>query len=146
MEMLNHFLVSVVCYLGLLAGFIILSLAPEEKKPGMPYFRGINYFLGVFSVLLANYFLLGNIFVISLSVLFLVLIIYFKEKLIFLSYGYFGVMLFVLIDNIGYPAFAALIFAFGLSSGAFLYEKKSFLKLFYYIYFIAIANGLIWIL
>ena len=35
---LNYFLVSIITYLGLLIGIILIKLAPEEQKPGKKYF------------------------------------------------------------------------------------------------------------
>lgn len=35
---LSYFLASIIAYLGLLAGTILIKLAPEEQKPGEKYF------------------------------------------------------------------------------------------------------------
>jgi len=139
--MINHFLVSIIAYLGLVGGFIILYFAPEEKKPGMKYFTWINYALALFGVLLLNSFLFANYLAIILSVIFLVLGIYFRDKIIYFSYLYFGIGLFLLIGQYGYEAFAALIFAYGLTAGAILYEKKwkNFYKVLYLFYFVVIS-------
>ena len=45
---LNYFLVSIISYLGLLLGVILIRLAPEEQRPGKRYFiliKKILFFL-----------------------------------------------------------------------------------------------------
>ena len=53
---LNYFLASIISYLGLLVGLIIIKLAPEEHKPGKKYFillRKILFFLILVPLLLS---------------------------------------------------------------------------------------------
>ena len=51
---LNYFLASIIAYLGLLLGIILIKLAPEEQKPGKKYFillKKILFFLILASLL-----------------------------------------------------------------------------------------------
>ena len=52
---LNYFLASIIAYLGLLLGIILIKFAPEEQKPGKQYFillKKILFFLILFFLML----------------------------------------------------------------------------------------------
>ena len=42
MQFLNYFLASIMYYLGLLAGILLVKIAPEEQKPLSRYFEWLR--------------------------------------------------------------------------------------------------------
>src|SRR3989338_523141 len=57
MQIMTYFLASIISYLGLLAGVILVKMAPEEQKPGKKYFiliKKLIFFL-IIAFLLAYY-------------------------------------------------------------------------------------------
>ncbi len=77
---LNYFLVSIIAYLGLFLGVILIKLAPEEQKPGKKYFilfKKILFFLILASLL---FFYEINI-IFSVILLVFIFILMFNKKI-----------------------------------------------------------------
>ena len=145
MEILNYFILTIVAYLGLVAGYVFLIMAPEEKKPGMRYFRIVNHFLFILSILLLIWFKTTNvIFWLSVVVL---LVLYFalRRYHIYVAYIMYSLM-FYFFEETEIKIFAVIIFAYGLSAGAYICEPnkrgESLSKIFILSYFILVANTL----
>ena len=143
MELLTYFIISALSYLGVLAGYIILLFAPEEKKPGMRYFNGLLYFTFLLSLILALFFSF-NFFVLFSSLVFLALFLFFKKYQIYLSYIFFAIIFYILSNTDKFIVFAVLIFVYGLIAGAILVDlqnkKNSLFKVFYISYFVLLTN------
>lgn len=144
MQALNYFLVSVVSYLGIVAGYVLMLAAPEEKKPGMKYFNIICYSLFLLSVFFTIFFRPTPIFI-FLALFFAVVIYYSKKYQIYLTYLFFSIIFYLFSDSyMLFSVFSIIIFTYGLSAGSISidlkHKKKSLLKIFSLIYFIIIAN------
>ena len=59
MQFLNFFITSVISFSGLVAGFYLLKIAPEEQKPLHKYLRIFRYLL-VAGILVLGFFLPKN--------------------------------------------------------------------------------------
>ncbi len=144
MEFLNYFLVSVVCYLGVIAGYILMLVAPEEKKPGMRYFNAVHYSLFIFSVLFVFIFRFQDISFIICGLLALIVFYVLRNYGIYISYLWFSVIFYLFSEFSEFLVFAAIIFAYGLVSGAVICDLKdkrnSLLKVLSLAYFIIIVN------
>ena len=131
---MEYFLVSVIAYLGLLAGYIILHLAQEEKKPGMKYFKFIENVLFFVSLIVLVYY--------NASLIALIAIIFwllYRKYSIYIAYLSFAFGFFVLGGNLIY---ATIIFGYGLTAGSIIYQprKNRLSRIIFLIYFIVIAN------
>lgn len=144
MEILNYFLVSLIAYLGSVAGYIMILFAPEEKKPGMKYFNAINYFLVLLFVLFLIFFNWFNLLVVLGVFLFFVMLYFFRKYGIYLMYLLFSVVFPFLDSQKEVLVFSILIFVYGLVVGAVLIDLKnkkvSLMKVLSLIYFVIISN------
>jgi len=125
--MLSYILASIIAYLGLVAGIMIIHFAKEEQKAGMPYFLLFQNLLVSISVSFLVFFLGWNIFI-NISLTFLSLLVLFLIKPITKSYYIYpllGLFLFLAYDSPSYLAIqASLIFLLGLPTSALLYNQK----------------------
>jgi hypothetical protein len=142
MSLLTYLLILLLSYIGILAGYIILLLAPEEKKPGMKYFYPLNIGLFLVFVVLMVWAKFEIISVV-LALASVLLFFRFKNFQIHTAYIFFGLSYFLLSDNAYFIIFPVLIFMYGLVSGAMLFDlknkKKAFFTLFYTLHFFIIA-------
>ena len=144
MEFLNYLLISVVSYLGVIAGYILMLVAPEEKKEGMKYFNVIQHFLFLIFVLFAIFFKFSDILFILGGVLALALFYSLKRYQIHVSYLSFSVFFYLFSASTEFLIFSVIIFIYGLAAGSILFDlkdkKTSLLKVFSLAYFIIAAN------
>ena len=77
---LNYFLASIISYLGLLLGIILIKMAPEEQKPGKKYFILLKKIL--FFIILGTLLLFYKISII-LTAIFLsfIIVLIFNKKI-----------------------------------------------------------------
>ena len=71
---LSYFLASIIAYLGLLLGIILIRLAPEEQRSGKKYFillKKILFFLIIVSIL---FFYKVNIILTTVLLLFMIIL------------------------------------------------------------------------
>ena len=71
---IDYFLASIISYLGLLLGVILIKLAPEEQKPGKKYFillKKISFFLIIVSFL---FFYKVNIILTTILLVFVIVL------------------------------------------------------------------------
>lgn len=76
---LSYFLASIIAYLGLLLGIILIRLAPEEQIPGKKYFillKKILFFIILVSLL---FFYKINVFLITIFLFFIIVLILNKK-------------------------------------------------------------------
>jgi hypothetical protein len=143
MNNVYYFLISLISYLGVITGFILMLVAPEEKKPGMKYFNFINHLLFFCLIILLVY--LGNmsIYLIGLGVLGVILFLFIKKYQIYIAYLFFSFILYLFSEKF-VEIFAVIIFAFGLSAGAYMIDlknkKQSFYRVILLIYFVVFTN------
>jgi len=130
-------IISIIAYLGLVSGYVIIHFAIEEKKLGMKYFNvflPVLFFLSIIPVFLENK-ILGFIYAIfSIGYIFIKLKNYF---------AYFLYAIFFALLNSEYLVYYSLIiFLYGLCNGAIIYEKKwkNFSIVAYMLLFVVVTN------
>jgi len=127
---LGYVAIFVYAFLGLLFGYILGRIAPEEIKPGKKIFRSLKdiILLLVFGLVL---------FFVPLDILMLVFVVVGFLLGFFIRdyYFYFGVVVWSMVDLFSGVLVAVLVFIFGLVEGTFKYKDYSlfFKKLFYYV-------------
>ena len=135
---LNYFLASIIAYLGLLLGVILIKFAPEEQKPGKQYFillKKILFFLILFFLML--FYKVNTILTVIL--LFFVIILMLNKKInlnkLGLIYFFLGVVFylsyFIKIFNL-FTIETVLIFLFGIPTSSLILKlkKKNYYNIF----------------
>ena len=129
---LIYFLASLIAYLGLLVGIILIRMAPEEQKPGRKYFILLKKFLFFIILIPMLYFYKLNI-VFSLALLSLLAALILSNRLkldksypIYVSLGILFYLSARFIDL--FVMEAVLIFLYGIpdASLAFSLKKKNY--------------------
>ena len=134
MQIINYLLASIISYLGLLAGAILIKIAPEEQKPGKKYFiliKKIIFFLAIAFLLV--YYKINLIF--SLLALLFAGIIVASRKLEKYEFAYFflGIIFFLGSKITGlFIIESVLVFLYGIpaASLAFNAKKKNYRDIF----------------
>lgn len=76
---LNYFLASIISYLGLLLGIILIKLAPEEQKPGKKYFILLKKILFFIILVTLLFFYKINIILTTIFLFFIIILILNKK-------------------------------------------------------------------
>ena len=136
MQIINYLLASIISYLGLLAGVILIKMAPEEQKPGKKYFiliKKIIFFL-IIAFLLA-YYKLNLIFSLFLLLFLFILMLTKKMKLekLALAYFFLGIIFFLsskIIDL--FVIELVLVFLYGIPAASLIFniKKKNYKDIF----------------
>ena len=80
MQIINYFLASIISYLGIALGIILIYIAPEEQKQGKKYFSFLKYIFFVFIILFLSFYYYKNIFIVLLIIVFLIIFIFLNKK------------------------------------------------------------------
>ena len=81
MQFITYFSASIISYLGLLIGIILIKIAPEEQKPLHRHFTILRYLLLFLIFLFAAFYYSNNIFFLFILVAYFLLIIFIEHKL-----------------------------------------------------------------
>jgi hypothetical protein len=133
---LNYFLASIIAYLGLLIGLILIRLAPEEQRPGKKYFillKKILFFLIL--VFLLFFYKINTILSLALLIIVIVLMLNKKINLRKSAFVYF------LLGTIFYLSYfseiidlfvmeSVLIFLYGIPDASLSLKKKNYFGIF----------------
>ena len=125
---ISYFLASIIAYLGLLLGVILIKLAPEEQKPGKKYFillKKILFFIIIISIL---FFYKLNIILITILIVFVLILILNrkinleKSPLVYLLLG----IIFYLSSKVFnlFVIESVLIFLFGIPASSLIIKLK----------------------
>ena len=123
-----YLLASLIAYLGLLVGIILIRMAPEEQKPGKKYFillKKILFFM--LSIPILYHYKINMVFSLALLSFVAVLILGNKLKLdkSYLIYFLLGILFYLgsrFIDL--FVAEAVLIFLYGMSDASLTFSPK----------------------
>jgi membrane-associated HD superfamily phosphohydrolase len=133
MNLLNYSLISILSFLGLIAGLIVMASAKEEQRPGRKYFEIIQK-LALLSIIISLFYFIG-LNLIILILISLIIIIYlqkYKNPKLKESYYIFPLLGVILYQSSNNPDFlflqSALIFLYGLITGSMLMKKGENLK------------------
>ncbi len=152
MQFLNYFLASLLAFGGLVIGYSLVRIAPEEKKPLSVYFAfarlsliGLIFAFAMFYYF-RDYF---SLLVLAVYFVFIMLAEYRINDLLkksIISYIFLGIVFYLSSKNMNLFAIeSSLIMLYGVAAASLLYDKKkcSLLKmLFYSSGFLIIANAL----
>ena len=133
---LSYFLASIIAYIGLLLGIILIKLAPEEQKPGKKYF--ILFKKMLFFIILSSLLVFYQInIILSLGLLLATVILVLNEKINLeesaIIYFLFGIV-FYLGSKI--PAFfiiiSVLVFLYGIPNSSLIFniQKRNYSDIF----------------
>ena len=133
---LSYFLASIISFLGLLVGIILIKLAPEEQKPGKKYFILIKKI--ILFLIIALFFIYLKINLIILFLLLIITLIMLANKkitlesslLVYLMLGVFFSLSSKFIDL--FIIESTLIFLYGIptASIAIKVKKKNYSEIF----------------
>jgi hypothetical protein len=123
--MIEYFLLSIVVFLGLVSGLIISHFAREELEAGKKYFVLLQRLLALIILGVFLYSFHVKIYMIIIALFILSTLIYQFKVALPVYYVVFGGLFFFSPERLNV---SALMFLFGLPSGALVYkDKKSFL-------------------
>jgi|TARA_B100001964_G_C14209422_1_gene589760 hypothetical protein len=131
---LSYFLASIIAYLGLIVGIILIKLAPEEQKPGKKYFILIKK---IIFLLVMAFYLFFYRFNPTLSVIFLAItfVLMMNKKLKLektgLTYFLFGIVFYASskIPDL-FVMESVLIFLYGIPAASLILKKKNYYGIF----------------
>lgn len=138
MQFANYFFASIISFLGLVIGFALVKIAPEEQKPLMKYFSfGKKFFLLLIFIFLLSYYSYSSAYILGLTICCLFLL-YMEHKMkdlskkTMISYAVFGALFFLSSKNTNLFVFASsLILVYGMFASSMLEIKsKSYEKFF----------------
>jgi len=131
MQFINYFIASLISYLGLLIGFLLVKIAPEEQKPLEKIFLILRkaILLLIFGfVTLYYYSNPAYLPILILSFIFLLFIEYKAKSILrksMLAYSILGILFFLSSKNINlFTIISSLILLHGLPAGSLLYDKR----------------------
>lgn len=130
MQFINYFSSSIISFSGLIAGFLLVKIAPEERKPLKKYFAWMRkaIILLMFLFMLLYYYKRWN-YILALVLIFVILMfIELRSKSMLLksvmSYAAFGIIFFLSRSNLNLFAIqASLIFLHGLPTASLIFKK-----------------------
>ena len=129
---LNYFLASIIAYLGLLIGIILIRLAPEEQRPGKKYFVLLKKILFFLILVFLLFFYKINI-ILSLALLVIVIALMSNKKINLrksaLVYFLLGIIFYLsyfseIIDL--FVMESVLIFLYGIPAASLDLKKKNY--------------------
>lgn len=155
MQFITYFFASLISYLGLFIGFLLIKIAPEEQKPLEKYFlilrKALLLLMFVFAMLY-YYSDLSYLSILILSFIFLLFIEYKAKGMLrksMLAYFILGILFFLSSKNINlFTIISSLILLHGLPTASLMYKikEKNFKEiLLHNILFVIIANLLYFI-
>lgn len=150
MQFINYFFASVISFLGLLIGIILVKIAPEEQKPLEKKFSLARKFFLLLIFIFLIFYYIHQVYYSVILVLLLMFLLIVEQKVknllkksIFI-YSALGVLFFLSSNNLNlFMIESSLILLYGISTASLLYRirEKNFIKIFFYnIIFIVIAN------
>ena len=125
MELINYVLLSVVTYLGLFCGVLLVKIAPEEQRPGKKYFLILQKIIfTIIGILLIINFSTINLALVIVAILFLAQ----KNINYHIAYIFFTALIFLTVlqkNSFLILSFTALVFLFGMASASLIAVPKS---------------------
>lgn len=150
MQFVNYFFASVISFLGLLIGIMLVKIAPEEQKPLEKYFKLSRRVLLYAIFLFVMFYYFNNVFYISALIGYLLLLLLVEYKISNLMrksmtiYSLLGILFFLGSKNANLLVIeSSLILLYGLPAASMIYSKKGknhYNVIFYNTGFLIIAN------
>ncbi len=150
MQFLNYFFASIISFLGLLIGILLVKIAPEEQKPLHRYFEFIRKLILILIFLSMVFYYSNNPPYIIAFLLYLVFIVFIESRLrdllkkSVITYTALGIIFYLSSKNLSlFVAESSMILLYGLPTASLLYNKKenNYNKIFLYtLGFLLVAN------
>ena len=150
MQFINYFFASVISFLGLLIGILLIKIAPEEQKPLHKYFEFIRISILILIFLFLVFYYSSNPAYIIVLLFYLILIIFIELKLknplkksaiICMA---LGIIFYLSSKNLNlFVIESSLILLYGIPTASLLYSKRenNHAKIFLYnLGFLLVAN------
>ena len=131
MQFINYFFTSIISFLGLLIGIILVKIAPEEQKPLEKYFILLRkiILLIIFTFLLFYFF--NDYFNLLILIVYLIIILFIEYKLndllkkTMVTYTLFGILFFLSSKNTNlFVIESSLMMLYGLPTASLIYNNK----------------------
>lgn len=131
---IEYFLASIIAYLGLLLGVILIKLAPEEQKPGRKYFIFLKKIIFFLILVVLLFFYKVNIILTTVLLVFVIILMLNKKlnlnksSLVYLLLG----IVFYLSSKIPdlFVIESVLIFLYGVPNASLILKGKNYLDVF----------------
>lgn len=150
MQFINYFFASLISFLGLLIGIMLIKIAPEEQKPLEKYLILARKFILLMIFVFLMFYHFNNISYVLVLMgyfIFLLFIEYKTTNLLrksMLIYALLGILFFLSSKNTNlFVIESSLILLYGLPTASLMYNKKaknSYQIIFYNLGFVIIAN------
>jgi hypothetical protein len=131
---LSYFLASIITYLGLLLGVILIKLAPEEQKPGKKYFILIKKILFFLIIVLILFFYKVNIILTTILLFFMIISILNKKLRLektYLVYFLLGIVFYLSAKIFNLLVIeSVLIFLFGVPTSSLIFKRNNYYDIF----------------
>ena len=131
MQFLDYFLASAVSYLGLLAGILLVKIAPEEQKPLRKYFEWLRKMILLLIFLFLIFYYSNNSIYIATLLIYFIFIVFIEYKLRSLSkksiiiYTALGIIFYISSKNPNlFVLESSLIFLHGMPAASLMFSKK----------------------
>lgn len=131
---LSYFLASIISFLGLLVGIILIKLAPEEQKPGKKYFILIKKI--ILFLIIALFFIYLKINLIILFFLLIITLIMLANKKITLESSLLVYLMLGVFFSLSSKIFnlfiieSVLIFLYGIPTASLKLKKNNYYNIF----------------
>ena len=131
MQFINYFFASVVSFLGLLIGIILVKIAPEEQKPLEKYFVLLRRILLLLIFIFLMFYYIGKVFYILTLASYLAFLLFVEYKLddsiikSMLIYTVLGILFFASASNLNlFVMDSSLILLYGIPTASLMYSRK----------------------
>ena len=152
MRFLIYFITSIISFLGLLVGYLLLRIAPEEQAPLAKYFSFTRRFALLLIFAFVVFYYTTNVFYLLTLLAYAGFIVFIEygrhdpSNKIMLSYAVLGAIFFLSSKNLNlFVIESSLIFLYGAISMSLVYNRKAKNMpgtIFYNCIFIIVANSL----
>lgn len=131
MQFLNYFFASLISYLGLLAGILLVRIAPEEQKPLRRYFEWLRKLIMLLIFLFPIFYYSNSpayIFALLAYLIFIIFMEYKSSNLLrksIIIYTALGIIFYLSSKNPNLFAIeSSLIFLHGMPAASIIFSKK----------------------
>ena len=131
MQFLNYFLTSIISYLGLLAGILLVKIAPEEQKPLRRYFEWLRKLILLLIFLFLIFYYSNSPAYIAALLIYLVFLIFIEYKSgnllgkSIIIYTALGIIFYLSSKNPNlFVIESSLIFLHGMPAASIMFSKK----------------------
>ena len=150
MQFLNYFFASIISYMGLLIGIMLIKIAPEEQNPLRKYFEFTkNLIMILIFLFLIFYYSTNSVYIIALLIyfIFIVFIEYNlskSQKKYIIVYTALGIIFYLSSRNLNlFVMDSSLILLYGIPSASLMFnqKEKNYAEIFLHnIGFLLVAN------